>query len=626
MKVKIINGLAGTGKTTHAINTYDTRESIFLAFTRNAAQAFADKAKLSDDSFRTIHSFVSPFSKRILPPTGKLRDNKAFNVYCKLIPNLLTGVPYSDDMLHTIWGYSLEPPHATTIDYLHANRNRSDFVYNYEMILVYGLYALRKTVGNPLAPEIKNLIVDEYQDVSQLQYEIIKELVRARTVENLIFLGDANQRIFEFAIGDFTLSNEIRKDFAEVEEITLTKDYRHTKELLSYIDIFATERCGRLAYKVPQSVKEVTGSVTFEGNIGSAISRYLSNGLQYKEITVISRTNKSCQNVALYIQEKLDYPVNVKFSIINCILEQLSQSLATYIKSKDFDDFIKFIALCRLTGLNFDRGIKARIKLGELTADDKLLLEKIKEKLDEIVALLESGKDSLQCLYAFKPLQITLDYYANKNEDTAEFIATHKAELSGDNITYTLVAESLIRDYFSDVLSKTETVSVDIKNKKNGICVSTVHRYKGLENKAIIFCPEYDTNALPYSFENKDYVSEENILYTAITRPLDHLSIVVKEKLECLYPSLYKLFPTVANMAECGLVNVTSGNLSIPNTPLLWSDKIHGLDFTKYSLDREVDRDNFVLILKEIGGGNNAFKLEYAKIGKDMVCFANQLA
>lgn len=102
MKVKIINGLAGTGKTTYAINTYDTRESIFLAFTRNAAQAFADKAELSDDSFRTIHSFISPFAKKELT-NGKLRDNKAFNKYCQLIPTLLLDVPYSDPLLRKIW-------------------------------------------------------------------------------------------------------------------------------------------------------------------------------------------------------------------------------------------------------------------------------------------------------------------------------------------------------------------------------------------------------------------------------------------------------------------------------------------------------------------------------------------
>ena len=624
MKVKIVNGLAGTGKTTYAINTYDTRESVFLAFTRNAAQAFADKAELSDDSFKTIHSFVSPFSKMVLQ-TGKLRDNKAFNVYCGLIPTLLTDVPRSDDMLHTIWGYSLDPPHAATIDYLHANRNRSDFVYNYDMILVYGLYALRKmNIGNPLPPGTKNLIVDEYQDVSRLQYEIIKELVRSGTVENLIFLGDANQRIFEFAIGDFALSSEVRKDFTDIEEITCVKDYRHTKELLSYIDIFAKERCARLAYNVPRSIKDVAGSVTFESSVETAISRYLSIGLQYKDITVISRTNRSCQNVALYIQEKLNYPVNAKFSIINCILEELSQSLATYIKSNVFCDFIKFIALCRLTGLNFDRGIKARIKLDELTADDKLILDNIKEKLDETVENLKNDKDSLRRLYAFKPLQMTLDHYANKNEDTAEFIATHKAELCGDNITYTLVADSLIRDYFSDILSKTKSAYVDIKNKKNGICVSTVHRYKGLENKAVIFCPEYNTNALPYSFENKDYASEENILYTAITRPLDHLCIVVKEKLERLHPSLYKLFPTVADMVECGLVNIANGCLSIPDTLLSWNDKICGLDFAKCSLDRSTVRDSMVLILKETNGGTNAFTLEYAKIGKDTVCFTNR--
>jgi len=624
LKVKIINGLAGTGKTTHAINTYDARESIFLAFTRNAAQAFADKAGLSDESFKTIHSFVSPFSKKILT-NGALRDNKAFNKYLRLIPTMLPNVQPADNALHEIWGYSLNPPEPIAIDYLHANRNKSDFVYNFEMILVYGLYSLREQSGNPLPPCVKNLIVDEYQDVSELQYQIIKELVRGGTVENLVFLGDANQRIFEFAIGEFTLSKAIREDFADVEEITLTKDYRHTKELLAYIDIFARDRCGRLAYKVPTSVKEAKGSVTFRRDIANAISQFLSDGLQCKDITVISRTNKSCYEVAKHIQEDLGYPVNAKFSVINCILQKLSEALATYIKAKTFDHFIKFIGLCRLTNVGFDRGIKARIKIGELTKNDEILLDRIREQLNEVVDLIESGEDSIKCLNQFKPLAVTLLFYANKDVDTAEFIATTTEELNGENISYTLVAEQLIQEYFSDIMSKTETVIVDIKNKKNGICVSTVHRYKGLENTAIIFCPEYKTNCLSYSLWNDDYESEENILYTAITRPLNSLCIVVNEQLGDLYPSLYKLFPTVADMAKCGLVNIADGNLSIPSTGLSWKDKIHGLDFNKYSLDRETSRDNLVLLLRKIDGENDIYRLEFTKIGSKTICFANPI-
>jgi hypothetical protein len=245
--------------------------------------------------------------------------------------------------------------------------------------------------------------------------------------------------------------------------------------------------------------------------------------------------------------------------------------------------------------------------------------------LDKVVELLENGRDSLNCLISFKPLQSTFAHYANKDEDTAEFIATTKEELSGENISYTIVAEALIREYFSDILSKVEKVSVNIKNRKNGICVSTVHRYKGLENTAVIFCPEYETNSHPYSIGNKCYESEENILYTAITRPLDHLCIVVTEKLENLHPSLYKLFPSVANMAECGLVDIADGNLNIPLSPLSWKDKIHGLDFTKYSLDRDTDRDSFVLILRETDGDKNVFRLESAEIRNKIVCFSNRL-
>ncbi|GHV36632.1 hypothetical protein FACS1894187_11560 [Synergistales bacterium] len=623
MKVTIINGLAGTGKTTLATSTYDSGESVFLAFTRNAAQAFADKAGVSDDSFRTIHSYIAPYAKNVLV-SGSLRDNRAFKSYCKLIPTLIKDAPYSDDLLHEIWGYSNEVVHPQTVDYLHAHKDDKNFVYNYEMILIYGLYALRKQAANPLRPHIKNLIVDEYQDVSRLQYEIVKELVREDSIETLVFLGDANQRIFQFAIGDFELSKQVRIDFGEVEELTLKTDYRHTKELLSYIDTFAKQRCGRTAYEIPESAKANDGSVSFSTSIADAVNDLLSLGLLHKEITVISRTNRSCYNLALYIQEELKLPINAKFSLIDCILAKLSLSLGAYIKSGEFDDFVKLIGLCRLNGLGFDIGIKSRIKTGELTARDESLFEALQNQLDKVIDDIQDGKDFIAAVQSFKPLRNTFLHYANKDIDTAEFIATTKEELNGDNLSYTIVADLLIRDYFSDVLSGVESADIDIKSKKNGICVSTVHRYKGLENNAVVFCPEYETNSICYSLSNDDYLSEENILYTAITRPLDHLRIVVRGPLENLHPSLYKLFPHVADMEKCGLVSVLDGALSIPNTKLTWCDKIQDLDYAKYSLDRETHRDSFILLLKSIEG-KDGYRLESIKMGNRIITFVNNL-
>ena len=80
----------------------------------------------------------------------------------------------------------------------------------------------------------QHIFVDEYQDLNQAQYRIIRALAPdATAVGNLCVIGDPDQSIYGFRGSDITLFDQFKKDYPVSVEIKLTRNYRSTKTILN---------------------------------------------------------------------------------------------------------------------------------------------------------------------------------------------------------------------------------------------------------------------------------------------------------------------------------------------------------------------------------------------------------
>ena len=121
-----------------------------------------------------------------------------------------------------------------------------------------------------------------------------------------------------------------------------------------------------------------------------------------------------------------------------------------------------------------------------------------------------------------KEMSITgIDYEDIVNtRSVADFIDTIKA--------LEALSEGLV--WKDDLISKIETIFTD--NENEGICLSTIHKSKGLEaNNVYILCP----SLMPSKHAKQEWekISEENLRYVAITRAKKSLNYISE-----------KLFPT----------------------------------------------------------------------------------
>lgn len=227
----IILGPPGCGKTTHLMNVLDNRlangsspERIaFITFTRQAAEVAQDRVaerfnlpRAAMPHFRTIHSLCMRF---VGMAKGDIIEGPKINEFADWIGERITGRVAVDG----VWtGYApgdrmmfmsnlarirrvplrqLYEEDHDELDWMALDRfDRGYAEYKRHNQLYDFTDMLELFVAGGKRPEIDTLIVDEAQDLSSIQWDVVRAL--AQNCDDVYIAGDDDQAIFEWAGAD----------------------------------------------------------------------------------------------------------------------------------------------------------------------------------------------------------------------------------------------------------------------------------------------------------------------------------------------------------------------------------------------------------------------------------------
>lgn len=83
---------------------------------------------------------------------------------------------------------------------------------------------------------IKNLIVDEFQDINKAQYELIKIIGKSASVS---IVGDPRQSIYQWRGGDSSFFDRFYKDFKNVKRIQISQNRRSAQKIVKVSNLIS---------------------------------------------------------------------------------------------------------------------------------------------------------------------------------------------------------------------------------------------------------------------------------------------------------------------------------------------------------------------------------------------------
>ena len=379
------------------------------------------------------------------------------------------------------------------------------------------LFRERKRILENYQRQFEYILVDEFQDTNFAQNELAILLSEGR--KNLIVVGDDDQSIYRFRGSSISNMIQFKKRFPKAKIISLTNNYRSTKEILqkSY-NLIQFNNPDRLEIKEKinkklKSMRNKKGQrveliykdrVENEADeIAKKIEELTKNKYQYKDIAILVRANDYSEN---FIRAFERYRIPFQFLGPGRLFHQEEiKDLIAYLKVLyNFEDSpslyrVLSMSIFNLGGieistiLNFAR--KKNYSLFETLEkiDEVNLPEKTKEKVKYISKMVQRHINLIpketagQIIYYFLNDSGLLKKMINAKGEKEEAIAKNYAKffdkLKTYEIEHTTATVYNVVDWIDLSMEMGESpLSADLDwSENNAVNILTVHSSKGLE-------------------------------------------------------------------------------------------------------------------------------------------------
>lgn len=178
-------------------------------------------------------------------------------------------------------------------------------------------HALRRT----LQAHYEHILIDEFQDTSELQWEIVRLL---RGNDNMFVIGDPKQSIYGFRGASAEMFDRFRTDFPHHKSITLQTNYRSARRIVAAANqVFPTSESLRasaaedgevLAIETLNEYSEADLVLeTIEQGIGGStlLTAGESKGQRFRDFAVLYRTH----HIARTLQQRL-HDSGIPFQVV----------------------------------------------------------------------------------------------------------------------------------------------------------------------------------------------------------------------------------------------------------------------------------------------------------------------
>ena len=223
------------------------------------------------------------------------------------------------------------------------------------------------TQKNEITLKYKYIIIDEYQDISECRYNLIKNISN-KLKNKIMVVGDDWQCIYSFASSNINLFTQFQKNVEHCEAQKITKTYRNSQEL---IDI-----AGKFIQKNQTQIKKhLISSKSLKNPI--TIIKYNTKNKQKKLLKALDYIiTKYGQKKTILILGRYTFDKNEIIDNKNLIEQNNKITYKKYEKTK-----IEYMTIHSAKGLGYDNVIIINTKNETLGFPSKIKTDPILEQL-----------------------------------------------------------------------------------------------------------------------------------------------------------------------------------------------------------------------------------------------------
>ncbi len=411
------------------------------------------------------------------------------------------------------------------------------------LIMCYELFTQRPDILSAWQRKFQYILVDEFQDINRIQYEIVRML--ALPENNLFIVGDDDQSIYRFRGAKPEIMLGFMKDYPNAKQVLLAENYRSTKDIVkTSLKLIGHNKIRYEKALVPvHGVGRPVESLLYENplremeDVARKLRLYEQAGYHYEDMAVLFRASSGSGLLAEKLME-YNIPFVMRDAIPNLYSHWIAKDFFAYLSlgygSRKRSDFFRIM---NRPNRYFSRDA---FDTTEISLDAVKSFYQDKDWMEARVCDLESdiitiGRLKPAAAINYIRKAVGYDQYL---KEYAEFRRLKPEELYeiADQLAESAAGFTTFAQWQEHIMQYEEALKEQRRGKEEkqepGVTLSTMHSAKGLEYR-IVFIVDANEGICPHHKASlpADIEEERRLFYVAMTRAKERLHLcAVRER------------------------------------------------------------------------------------------------
>ena len=419
-------------------------------------------------------------------------------------------------------------------------RERRKLDFDDMLLSCYELFDKRKDILRAWQQKFRYILVDEFQDINQLQYDIVRLL--AEPENNLFIVGDDDQSIYHFRGARPEIMLNFTKDYPGAEKVVLDVNYRCSKRILdSAMKVIGRNKTRfQKELSTPNQEGEPVRLCEYANpreeylSVTAELRKRLEQGENLENTAVLLRTNQEAEGLIAALMER-QIPFTMKEKLPNLFQHWICRNLLAYMRFAQGERSRKlFLEIMNRPNRYISRD--AVVSGREISFEQLRDFYKDKDWMCDRLTTMETHLRILKGLPPYAAIN-----FIRKGMGYEEYLQEYalyrkiKPEELGeilDRLSESAKGMNTLKEweeYIEDYTRKLEEQAG--KQKKEGVQILTIHGAKGLEFDRV-YILNVNEGSIPYrkAVLAPAVEEERRLFYVGMTRARKFLTLCYVKK------------------------------------------------------------------------------------------------